>query len=65
MNGSENEEWTRTNVACYNETQCLRYNWAALFTGYINKGIGPSRVGSLKFQAVKYGYKFGGTLALE
>jgi hypothetical protein len=41
-------------------TQCLGYNWATLFLGYINTGTRSSRLGSLEFEAVKCGYEFRG-----
>jgi hypothetical protein len=44
-----------------NGTQCLGYNWATLFLGDINTGTGPSRLGSLESEPVKYGHESRGT----
>jgi hypothetical protein len=45
----------------YNQSQY----WAALFLGEINTGTWSSRLGSLKFETVKYGHESGGTRTRE
>jgi hypothetical protein len=50
-----------SSISVKDKPNARRYNWAILFLREINTGTWPYRLGSLKFETLKYGHESRGT----